>query len=434
MPGLTTHTRRGFLLAAGVTASCGTKPALAPKPKKENPVILLRAGWQWENIGDVAQTPGMLRLLRQYVAGARVILWSNALGHGVERMLRRSFPYIRIVRGDTGPDGVPTEEPLREAFREADFLLHGSGPSVVARRQVEAWRARTGKPYGIFGVTIAAESEAASPGLDAELIDLLNGAAFVYTRETRSLENLKRAGIRATIGFAPDSTFSFRLHNDERAKGFLRRYELGLKQFIAVVPRLRYTPYQKMRKLDWSAEKIARRTAVNKEHAEADHAKLRVVITEWIRQTGLKVLLCPEMAYQVDIIDKLLYHPLPNDVKKNVARRLDYWLPDEASSVYRQAAVVVSFECHSPIIAATNDTAPIYIHQPEDGIKGQMWRDIGLTRSIMEVEQVSGNQIAKRVLEYHEYADSTQAQVHEAVVYARMKQGDGMTALRRALP
>ena len=379
-------------------------------------MVLLRSGWQTVNIGDIAHTPGMLRLLRQYIREARVILWSNAVDRGVDEMLVRNFPDLRIISGE------PDTQALQQSFKEADFFLHGSGPSIVARTHIEAWRKATGKPFGVFGVTIASPADAAAAP----------GAAFLYTRETKSLGNAREAGFR-DAAFAPDATFSLRLANEAAAKEFLGRGALESKKFIAVVPRLRYTPYHKIRKVDWTPEETERRMRINETHKEADHAKLREVIVTWVRETGKKVLLCPEMTYQLEIIAPLLYDPLPADVKKRVVRRTSFWLPDEAASVYRRAVAVVSFECHSPIIAAVNDTPCIYVHQPEDSIKGQMWQDVGLGRWYFEVKQATGKEIAARLMEIHGNYDAAQVDVHEAVLYARSLQSDAMAVVRQAV-
>ncbi|MCK7536070.1 MAG: hypothetical protein MZV63_36335 [Marinilabiliales bacterium] len=54
-------------------------------------------------------------------------------------------------------------------------------------------------------------------------------------------------------------------------------------------------------------------------------------------------------------MDELLISPLPDDVRASVKKR-GYWFPDEAASVYAEAYAVPSFECHTPIIAAVNNT------------------------------------------------------------------------------
>jgi polysaccharide pyruvyl transferase WcaK-like protein len=403
--------RRLFL--SGLLAGLGCSQAPAPVAK----TILLRSGWQTENIGDIAHTPGVLHLLDEHLPAAKIILWSNALDHGVGEMLARRFPKLEIVSGEPGD--------MTDAFNRADFLLHGSGPSVVAWKHVEAWREHSDKPYGIFGVTITLESEAASTAMGPELRSVIEGARFVFTRETRSLENLQKAGIEGPeLGFVPDGTFSVDVRNDAAALSYLEENGLEDKRFIAVIPRLRYTPYHEFKQVDWSQEKIDQRTAVNEAHAEADHAKLRVVIERWIRETGGKALLCPEMTYETGIIDPLLYEPLPEDVKPSVVRRKEYWLTDMAASVYARAAAVVSFECHSPIIAASMGTPCFYVHQPEDGIKGTMWKDVGMQS--FEVEQDSGDVIAEAVLAVHADPAAAHARVKKAVEFARERQRFGM--------
>lgn len=150
------------------------------------------------------------------------------------------------------------------------------------------------------------------------------------------------------MGFAPDGTFSFDLRNDPAGDAFVKTNGLEPGRFIAVIPRLRLTPYHLIRKTNYTEAEIQRRTGINDRHKEEDHAKLREAIIAYVRKTGGKALLCPEMTYEIDIIDPLLYDPLPADVKANIVRRKTFWLPDEAASIYRHAAAVVSSECHSP--------------------------------------------------------------------------------------
>ena len=93
-----------------------------------------------------------------------------------------------------------------------------------------------------------------------------------------------------------------------------------------------------IRRKSYTEEQIAEITALNDKWKGIDHAKAREAIVRWVRETGNKVLICPEMTYQVDIMDELLIDPLPDDVKRNVVKR-GYWLPDEAASLYSKASV-----------------------------------------------------------------------------------------------
>jgi polysaccharide pyruvyl transferase WcaK-like protein len=414
--------RRRFAqsLAAAVAAACSSKQGGEP------PTILVRSGWQTANIGDIAHTPGLLAILEKYLPEARLILWSNATDRGVREMLLRRFPKLEIVSGES--------ETMGDIFEQADFLLHGSGPSVVARNHLRDWRGDTGKPFGIFGVTVTTQGEAASQALDDELKELLEEASFVFTRETTSLGNLQRAGVRnPKLEFVPDGTFSLDLANDAAATRYLAEHKLETKEFACFIPRLRLTPYHKIRQVDWTEDEIRRRETVNATHAEPDHAKMREAIVAWVRETGRRVLLCPEMTYQVELLGPLLYDPLPEDVKPSVVRREDYWLTDEAASVYHRAAAVVSFECHSPIMAAANGTPCMYLHQPEDGIKGQMWNDVGLGDWKFEIEETTGARIAETLLGIEHDRLRAESKVREAVLSAQGRHHHGAAVLGAAL-
>jgi polysaccharide pyruvyl transferase WcaK-like protein len=362
--------------------------ALFQKPA----TVLLRSGWQTVNIGDIAHTPGLLSLLEAHAPQLRVILWSNATDLGVDEMLLRRFPRISIISGE------PYTPAVSAAFRDSDFFLHGSGPGVVARAHLDAWRSLAKKPYGLFGVTITRQSEAASAALDESLVRLLNGARFVFTRETASLANVQEAQVSAPCRFVPDATFSLRLGNPTKAADTLRRLGLDDPGFLVLVPRLRYTPYHQFRTVTTPPEEIRRRDEVNARHAEPDHQRLRALATRWVRETKRMVLLAPEMSYQVPLLKTLLFDPLPEDVKRRTRYLRQYWITDEAASVYAKAAAVVSFECHSPIIAVSQGVPGFYVHQPEDGIKGRMWSDVGLGAFYSRIEETTGDSLAGRVL------------------------------------
>jgi polysaccharide pyruvyl transferase WcaK-like protein len=378
------------LAFAGIM-SCG----INAKVKK----ILIVSGWQDINIGDIAHTPGLLNILQTFLPDAKLILWKKSSGTEVEEWLGKSFPSVTIIHGNVDSEYNVNSPEVTTAFREADIVIHGSGPSVVGSANLEAWVKATGKPFGIFGTTIQT--------IDDRLKNLLLKASFIYTRETASLEVLAKNGIEAPVrNFAPDATFFMHLRDDEKAGKFLLEKGLEHRKYICVIPRLRKTPYYLIRPENYTEEQVREIDALNNSKKEEDHSKLREAIVSWVRTTGNKVLVCPEMTYQVDIMDELLIDPLPNDVKQNVVKR-GYWFPDEAASVYSHAFAVLSFECHSPIISLVNGTPAFYLRQPEDTIKGQMYYDLDLSDWVFEIEQVKGGDIVmglERLLSDHNSA------------------------------
>jgi polysaccharide pyruvyl transferase WcaK-like protein len=211
---------------------------------------------------------------------------------------------------------------------------------------------------------------------------------------------LEEAGVTGPeMGFGPDATFFLPNRNDASAQFYMESRKLEDRKFICIVPRSRYTPYHRIHvRIIWDREQTDRVIAENLKYAEEDHQKLREVIIRYVRETGNKVVLCPEMEYQTELYESYLYNPLPSDVKDHILMH-PYWQPDDAASLYALAAVVVSAECHSPIIALVNGTPAIYVRQPSDTIKGHMYYDLKLDDWIFEIEQTTGTHIADRVME-----------------------------------
>jgi polysaccharide pyruvyl transferase WcaK-like protein len=388
-------TRRSFV-AACAAVGLGSLLRAAVGDGKH---VLLRSSWQTENIGDIAHTPGMLAVLKRELPCVKVSLWPSSVENGVEQMLAKAFPNVTVVKGSV-KDGRPTTEALAKAWEECQFLLHGSGPSVVAAGHLDAWRKGTKKPYGILGVTIG--ETAVGGGRENINKSVLDEARFIFCRDTVSLEVLKKLGVTCPVQeFAPDATFAIDLKDEAKAVAYLKKEGLEERRFICAVPRLRYTPYHQFKKVNWDEARIKRVETTNAETKERDHAKLREAIVAYVRETGNRALLCPEMTYQLRIIGPLLYEPLPEDVKKRCVVRRDYWMPDEAGSVYARAEAVVSFEMHSPIIAAAHGTPAVHLRQPTDTSKGQMWRDVGLSDWIFEIDKTDGGEIGKAVLKIH---------------------------------
>ena len=383
--------RRDWLTLA--TAGSLTCLPFAPRPlfgaERKNPfkTILLISGWQDVNIGDITHTTGLLHTLQTHFPESKIVLWkSNMQQSEAIAMITRHFPNVEIVGGTVNRENFEIDgDTLLRSIDEADIFVHGSGPSVIRWDALAAWSRRTDKPFGIFGTTIQKIGD--------QLKQILGKASFIYTRETASIAVLKKHGFTGEhIMFVPDATFDLHTRDEETASAFLKNRNLVDRQFICVVPRLRWTPYP------GRLETNPQMRETNDRNKEMDHAKMREAMIAWVEKTKLPVLVCPEMTYQVDIMDELLIDPLPPSVKPYVQKR-GYWMPDEAASVYAKAHTVLSFECHSPIIATAMGTPAFYLRQPEDTIKGQMYYDLGMTDWTFEIEQSTGQQIADRLLE-----------------------------------
>ena len=379
-------------------------------PKKKTPTFLIVSGWQTVNIGDIAHTPGLLALIDKFYPEAEYYLWPRDIeDYGVEEMLVKHFPKLRILKtSKPGDSDIEFTEEIKTIFDKCDILLHGSGPHVLEQFKIKLWMEHTPKPFGVCGVT--------EQKIYPELGEIIEKSAFFLTRETASLK-IVRDYLKGstTTEFFPDATFNLNIHNEDKALALLNKFGLTEKEFICVVPRLRLTPYYKIHAyMNWSQAKINEVNTINDQYKEIDHEKLRTVIINWVRRTGKKVLICPEMTYQIDIMDELLIDKLPEDIKKNVFRKSDFWITDEAASVYKRAFAVISMECHSPIISYANGTPAFYIRQKEDTIKGQMYYDIGLSDWVFEIDEVDGEQIYNELDKIIENIELANEKISEA--------------------
>ncbi|WPJ95360.1 polysaccharide pyruvyl transferase family protein [Coraliomargarita algicola] len=372
--------------------------------------VLVKSSWQSVNIGDVGHTPGLLRLIEQAMPNADITLWAGNLDYGVDEMLKRDFPNVQIYVQRANEAGMPTSSDLLQAWKDAEYYIHGSGPSLVAEHATRAW-ANTGRPFGVYGVTLES--------FDANLLSLLNQADFIFCRDTDSLKAARAAKVQVRyLEFAPDAAFATNDRDDALANAYLNSVDLAPREYICVLSRLRYTPYFKIQNREPDLRERERQE-ISEAHKESDHEPLRRLMIDWVRETGKKVLLCPEMTYEIELTKEELHDRMPEDVRPNVVWRDTYWRPDEASSVYANAIAVVSMEMHSPILACAVNTPAFYLRVPTDTCKGQMWRDLGLPEWIFEVEDTDGSEMSAALLQL--VNDPRRAQEKLAHAQSRVK-------------
>jgi polysaccharide pyruvyl transferase WcaK-like protein len=414
--------RRHFLqssLFAAISASAADK-GRAPR-------VVLRSSWQTVNIGDIGHTPGVLALLEKHLPEAEVRLWPSKVDNGVAEMLAARFPKVKIINGAA----------VKQAFEECDFLLHGSGPSLVAQNDFEKWSKATGKPYGIYGITFnAQDSTSTKPAADSSLaktIQILSGARFAYFRDSVSLEVAKKKGCTCPLmDFGPDGAFAVDLADDAKAEAFLKANGLEHGQFLCCIPRLRFTPY-------WTIpEKKAKPDPVKQARNDAmrdhDGKPLLDAIVKVIENTKLKVLLCPEDKTQMTVAKEMLYDKLPESVKSRVVWRETYWLTNEALSTYRRSAGLFGHEMHSPIMCIGNGIPAIVCRWAEQTSKGLMWRDIGLGDWLFDLDKEDElARVADTVLAMAQDPEGSKAKAAKARDFVMNRFATSMGVLRGEL-
>ncbi len=232
--------------------------------------------------------------------------------------------------------------------------------------------------------------------------------------------------------FGPDGAFACDLRDDETASAFLDAHGLEPGQFLCCIPRLRYTPYWTIPSKNAAFDEVKHaRNELMKEH---DHAPLRQAISDVVRQTNLKILLCPEDQTQMAVGKELLLDRLPDDVRPRVVWRRDYWLTGEAISTYVRSAGLFGNEMHSPIMCIGHGIPAIVCRWAEQTSKGYMWDDIGLSDWLFDLdEEPQVAKVAPAVFAMARDPAGSRTKADAARTFVQQRQRETMARLTREL-
>lgn len=422
------HRRQMLSLALASSLAAAGRRLAAMSPAGRLPRILVRSSWQTVNIGDIAHTPGLLSLLERHVPEAELYLWPSNLDNGVDQLLSRRFPRVRILK---------TPREIEGAIERCDFLLHSSGASLVAERDVGRWWNQTGKPFGIYGITLppkrSSSTTATSNAAMAKTIELLSQADFVFFRDSHSLALAKEKGCTCPVmEFGPDAAFACDLRDDEKAEDFLQQHGLEVGRYMCCIPRLRYTPYWTIESKNQAFDPV--KHARNEAMKEHDHAQLREAIVRITQETELKVLLCPEDQTQMEVGREMLLEKLPRAVRDRVVWRPNYWLTGEAISTYIRSVGLFGNEMHSPIMCIGHGVPAVVCRFAEQTSKGFMWEDIGLEDWLFDLDdeqQVA--QIVPTILSVATDQAAARRKAADAKRFVQRRQRETMMVLANSL-
>ena len=402
-------------------AACPRTALARPRP----PQLLVRACWQSFGTGAVAQVAGLLTMLQEELPGVGLTLWANELQQGMEAWLRGNYPQVTIITGTTGHDGQPDQPALQQAWRECDFLLHGPAGSVVARGHLEAWRKHTRKPFGLYGVTFREMND--------KLAALLRAAAFVFLGDGPSRAAVAKLDLGAAkLGFVPNPAFLMPQRDFATADQWLADHALTARKFICVVPKLRFTPYWEIYHREPKYAEIAH-ARQNQQFQESDHQLLVDALIRCLQVPDLKILLCPEMPYAVEVGRQSILAKLPEPLQSRCLLPAAPWLPDVTAALFARAAGVLSFELISAVLATAAGTPALHVRLPNDTNQGQMWCDVGLKDWIVERDQATPAALAETFLNLLHPAPESTAQLTALHEFIAKCQHDNSPILRGAL-
>jgi polysaccharide pyruvyl transferase WcaK-like protein len=414
-------TRRHFI--ASITAALGGSVFAANgRPK----TILLQSAWDTVNIGDIGHTPGTLRVMEEHLPEVKVVLWAMKVDERVTAMLKTRFPKVEILQGSLIGKGEK-DEALRQAIASCDLFIRNSGMGQDISFMQFCQKA--GRPYGLFGQSYFA-TMVEGKGAE-ERIALLNAAAFIYTRETKTLSILKSAGIKTPVlEFGPDGCLGIDVRDDVRGLATMKKLGLEERKFItlelrtntAKLPGVDDNRTPKLNPLHPTSEQIA--------DDERRAAKYRELVTLWVKKTGHKVLIAPEVKKEMEHNKRLIHDPLPPEIQKHVVNLDYFWNADEAASIFARAHTIICHEPHSPIIALANGTPVIHTYSEFHSPKCWMFKDIGLGEWLLEMDETPADKMAERLFTIDADYPAAQAKVKMAMAYVHECFGRSMEQVK----
>ena len=159
----------------------------------------------------------------------------------------------------------------------------------------------------------------------------------------------------------------------------------------------------------------------------------RELMTAWIRQTGHKVLIAPETIKELGHNRRLLFDPLPADLKQHVVNCDDFWNADEAASIFARAHTVVCHEPHSPIIALANGTPILHAYSAFHGLKYWMFHDLGLGDWLLEFDSTPAEKMIAALMRIHADYPAAQARAAQAMHLVHDRQRQTMATVTKVL-
>ena len=157
------------------------------------------------------------------------------------------------------------------------------------------------------------------------------------------------------------------------------------------------------------------------------------VITQWVKTTGLRVLLAPEVEKEIESAQALLYERLPADIRSHVVQRETFWNVDEAASVYARAHTVVALEPHSCIIALAFGTPAIHFFNEGHGRKAWMFRDIGLPEWLVTIDRDNAELVSTILTTTRRDYPRAQEKVDRAMAFVHRRSSEMMATVRALL-
>lgn len=312
----------------------------------------------------------------------------------IELFILILFPkfYSKIIEENVSKD--------LESIYNSDFILYNAGHLFLSAEHITSYyllrrdvltllpaimARRLNIPYGFWGQSVGPIEGKGT------LIDrfILNGAEFVYCRETESMENLQAMGVDSKkIDVVPDPAFILTL-NSENADNPLSKYDIGKKEYLCLTVR----------------RSGARRGLIIPEKIiQAYLIELAKFIDLWANETDVKIVIVSQHGSHPGYSNKKLadfyigkkLKSLSNNPKKVKILSEDMSI-DDYKNVYSNSLGLIGMRFHSLIFALQSRVPIIGLSSYFTGPKiSGIFKDLGLEDYLFDVEELDYNELYEK--------------------------------------
>lgn len=153
----------------------------------------------------------------------------------------------------------------------------------------------------------------------------------------------------------------------------------------------------------------------------------------WVEQTGLKIVIVPEVEKEIEPGKRLLLNPLPDAIKAKVVHVGQWWNVEQATALFAHTHTVVNVEPHSSIMALAMGTPTIHWFTWRHGYKAWMFRDIGLSEWLIDIDSEPTSRAISTLMRIHERYDLALTKVKRAMTTVDAREEEMCSDIRTLL-
>ncbi len=408
--------------------------------------ILIAYSWSINNIGDIAITPGLIELFREFYPDAILAVMSMYSGEDqhyskTQQHFETEYPDVNIRSScfqvmdsekrdyliqTIAQDALGKEKleafnsgrlSLDEAETVSEFLLH-TLPAEFLRQQPDVREAMNEYGFVLYNSGTTLNFGRGEPGRGKNGC-LLRQRDFWYTTLIRAWPMVMAnylgipfaifAQSYDAIDYPANIFFAKLLANavfigarDPNSLSYMksrgiRNVDLSFRPdstFFAVGEDIAWADdfmsrhHLRDREFITLTIRSSVQGYINERREETYMACLREFLILYIERIGRPVLLCPEVRQEIDPMKELIYLRLPENVRKMCVYMDHFWTSEQARTVYARARTVVSMEMHSIILALGAGTPILHPRFAEAGRKAWMLKEMDMEDWLFDMDHL----------------------------------------------